>query len=60
MVFAKEKGAPASFAPAWHHRCEQCFACIQWCPEEAIQYGKGTRNKKRCHHPEISLKDMLA
>jgi len=46
--------------PAWHHRCEQCFACLQWCPEEAIQYGKGTRNKKRYHHPEISLKDMLA
>jgi ferredoxin len=46
--------------PAWHHRCEQSFACIQSCPEEAIQYGKGTRNKKRYHHPEISLKDMLA
>lgn len=45
--------------PAWQHRCEQCFACIQWCPEEAIQYGKGTRTKKRYHHPDISLKDML-
>lgn len=46
--------------PVWQHHCEQCFACIQWCPEEAIQYGKGTRSKKRYHHPEISLKDMLA
>ena len=46
--------------PVWKHRCEQCFACIQWCPEEAIQYGKGTKNKKRYRHPEISLKDMLA
>ena len=46
--------------PVWQHRCEQCFACIQWCPEEAIQYGKGTRRKKRYHHPDISLKDMLA
>jgi len=46
--------------PVWQHRCEQCFACIQWCPEEAIQYGRGTRNKKRYHHPDISLKDMLA
>jgi len=46
--------------PAWQHRCEQCFACIQWCPEEAIQYGRGTAKKKRYHHPEISLKDILA
>jgi MinD superfamily P-loop ATPase len=46
--------------PAWQHRCEQCFACLQWCPEEAIQYGKNTKNKKRYHHPEISLKDILA
>lgn len=46
--------------PVWQHRCEQCFACIQWCPEEAIQYGKGTHNKKRYHHPDISIKDMLA
>ncbi|MDD4357170.1 MAG: EFR1 family ferrodoxin [Smithellaceae bacterium] len=46
--------------PVWQRRCEQCFACIQWCPEEAIQYGKGTRKKKRYHHPDISLKDMLA
>lgn len=46
--------------PSWQHHCEQCFACIQWCPEEAIQYGKGTAKKKRYHHPEVNLKDMLA
>jgi len=46
--------------PVWQHRCEQCFACIQWCPEEAIQYGRGTAKKKRYHHPDITLKDMLA
>jgi ferredoxin len=45
--------------PVWQHHCEQCFACLQWCPEEAIQYGKNTKNKKRYHHPDISLKDML-
>jgi len=37
---------------------EQCLACIQWCPAEAIQYGKNTAAKKRCHHPEIKLSDM--
>lgn len=46
--------------PAWQHHCEQCFACLQWCPEEAIQYGKNTKEKKRYHHPEIKLQDMLA
>jgi len=46
--------------PVWQHRCEQCFACIQWCPEEAIQHGRSTLNKKRYHHPDISLADMLA
>ncbi len=45
--------------PAWQNHCEQCLACIQWCPAEAIQYGKNTAAKKRYHHPEIKLPDML-
>lgn len=45
--------------PVWQHHCEQCLACLQWCPEVAIQYGKGTTRKKRYHHPEIKLSDML-
>jgi ferredoxin len=53
IVMSEEK-------PLWQHRCEQCFACLQWCPEEAIQYGKNTKSKKRYHHPEISLKDIIA
>jgi ferredoxin len=46
--------------PTWQHHCEQCLACIQWCPEKAIQFGRGTTKKKRYHHPEIKLSDMLA
>ena len=31
--------------PAWHHRCEQCFACLQWCPEEVPpSRGDGVRH----------------
>ena len=45
--------------PSWLHRCEQCMACIQWCPQEAIQYGKKTVNYLRYHHPEVTLEDML-
>jgi MinD superfamily P-loop ATPase len=46
--------------PAWQHHCEQCLACIQWCSQEAIQFGKKTPRYKRYHHPEVTLKEMLA
>lgn len=45
--------------PHWENHCEQCLACIQWCPQEAIQYGKKTIKYKRYHHPEVKLKDMV-
>ncbi len=45
--------------PSWLHRCEQCLACLQWCPQEAIQYGKNTVKYPRYHHPEVTLKDIL-
>ncbi|MHB9029933.1 MAG: EFR1 family ferrodoxin, partial [Candidatus Latescibacterota bacterium] len=46
--------------PVWNHRCEQCLACIQWCPSEAIQYGKKTAAYQRYHNPEVTLKDIVA
>jgi len=45
--------------PVWHQRCEQCYACLQWCPQEAIQYGKKTPQYERYRHPEVALKDVL-
>jgi ferredoxin len=45
--------------PVWNHQCEQCFACLQWCPKESIQYGQKTANHQRYHHPEVILKDIL-
>lgn len=45
--------------PIWKDNCESCFACIQWCPKEAIQYQDLSIGKKRSHHVEVSLKDML-
>jgi len=44
--------------PVWQHRCEQCLACLQWCPQQAVQYGKKTAGKQRYHHPAISVADM--
>jgi len=45
--------------PSWQHHCEQCFACLQWCPKEAIQYGGKTSNGKRYHHPDVAISDMM-
>jgi ferredoxin/flavodoxin len=39
--------------------CTQCYACIHWCPQAAIEIGKRTKGKKRYHHPDIMLADML-
>ncbi len=44
--------------PTWQHRCEQCFACLQWCPEAAIQFGAHTTGQPRYHHPDVTLADM--
>jgi MinD superfamily P-loop ATPase len=45
--------------PAWKGHCEQCLACLQWCPEQAIQYGKNTTGRKRYHHPEVKISDLI-
>jgi ferredoxin len=46
--------------PVWMHCCEQCFACLQWCPQSAIQFRKHTRNDNRYHHPDVNIQDMLS
>ena len=46
--------------PEWLHHCEQCLACIQWCPKEAIQYGKKTPKYERYHHPDVKLEDIIS
>ncbi|MDA8126191.1 MAG: EFR1 family ferrodoxin [Deltaproteobacteria bacterium] len=46
--------------PLWRHHCEQCLACLQWCPPEAIQFGKKTPGFERYRHPEVKLPEMLA
>jgi ferredoxin len=44
--------------PTWCHRCEQCLACINWCPEAAIQYGTQTSKRGRYVNPRISIGEM--
>jgi len=45
--------------PVWQHHCEKCLACIQWCPKESIQFKSATLKRKRYHHPDVKLSDML-
>lgn len=45
--------------PAWRHHCEKCLACIQWCPRQSIQFKDVTLKRKRYHHPDVKLSDML-
>lgn len=45
--------------PTWKGHCEQCLACLQWCPQQAIQYGKKTAARKRYHHPDVELTDIF-
>jgi len=45
--------------PVWNHHCQECLACIHFCPHKAIQSGKKTIKRKRYHHPEVTLTDML-
>ncbi len=43
----------------WKGNCQACYACLQWCPEFAIQYKEGSKTIKRCQNSEVKLKDML-
>ncbi|MCU0857228.1 MAG: EFR1 family ferrodoxin [Pontiellaceae bacterium] len=45
-------------APEWLGRCEQCFACFHWCPQQAVQYGFSSR-LRRYHHPAVSVSDFV-
>ncbi|HBF38330.1 MAG TPA: flavodoxin [Firmicutes bacterium] len=45
--------------PMFLHHCEQCMACIQWCPKQAINYKDKTQKRGRYHHPDITLAEMI-
>lgn len=43
--------------PVWQHHCENCLACIKWCPQSAIHgYGELPGGY---HHPDVNILDML-
>jgi ferredoxin/flavodoxin len=46
--------------PRWLGHCEQCYACLQWCPQEAIQANKRTPGRKRYRNPGVKLDQIIA
>ncbi|MFA4824569.1 MAG: EFR1 family ferrodoxin [Methanoregula sp.] len=46
-------------AVSWGKNCTQCYACIHWCPQKAIEIGGRTAGKPRYHHPDVTLNDMI-
>ncbi|MCF2702640.1 4Fe-4S binding protein [Enterocloster clostridioformis] len=45
--------------PSFQHRCQQCMACIQLCPQNAINYKNKTQKRQRYHNPNISIQDLI-
>jgi len=44
--------------PVWERNCEQCLACLQWCPTKSIQYKHSTQYRRRYHHPEVTAEEI--
>lgn len=44
--------------PAWQHRCENCIACYNFCPEKAIRNGIASEGYYY-RHPDIKVSDMI-
>ncbi|MDR2672147.1 MAG: EFR1 family ferrodoxin [Coriobacteriales bacterium] len=56
------KGHPNSGSPVrprWQHHCEQCLACLHWCPQRAINYGTKTAERGRYTNPEITAQSFI-
>ena len=40
--------------PSWGTNCTHCMACINQCPKDAIEYGKGSVGKPRYKGPTVT------
>ncbi len=46
--------------PTFLHQCSQCMACIAFCPKQAINFPKYTRERKKYHNPNITVAEIIA
>lgn len=45
--------------PKWDSKCEQCLACINWCPFKAIEFDNRTDKQMRYHNPNVTIRDIV-
>ena len=45
--------------PKWNRNCEQCVACLQWCPKEAIQFRNATESRKRYRRDGVTASMLI-
>ncbi|HCB99961.1 MAG TPA: 4Fe-4S ferredoxin [Ruminococcaceae bacterium] len=45
--------------PVYHHQCDFCLACINFCPQKAIQL-KGQKSGERFSNPHIKTAEIIA
>ena len=44
--------------PVWQHHCENCLACYNWCPKQAITGGI-TKKGYFYRHPKVKMEDFI-
>lgn len=44
--------------PVFSSRCEQCQACLNWCPRRAIGYIRYEPDLSQYHHPGVAVSEM--
>jgi ferredoxin len=44
--------------PVFSEGCEQCQACLNWCPRRSISFLRLRRDTGRYHHPGVSVEEM--
>ena len=44
--------------PSFQRNCEQCMACIQWCPMQALNYKNKTQDRGRYQNPNITVQEL--
>ncbi len=46
--------------PQWREKCQECLACLHFCPVKSIEFGSHTAGRKRYHHPQITYNDLIS
>ncbi|OHD09189.1 MAG: hypothetical protein A2086_10780 [Spirochaetes bacterium GWD1_27_9] len=45
--------------PQWSDKCEECYACFNFCPKMAIQVNKKSETQGRYHNPYVTINEII-